>query len=356
MTEMILCCGQGGVGKTTLSAAHAVGLAMQGARVVVITIDPAKRLADALGLHSLPNQPTTIQRFEGGGVLDAMMLDCQTTWNELIQRYTRDDAFAAEIIANRYYQAVSSRLPGSHEYMAIEKLYELTETGNWDFVVVDTPPARHLDALLKAPARIGALFEGRVMRAWTQPSTGWLHATTRKAFQLLERLAGQQVLGEVREFLTLLSELGDGCRERSQAVLQILTSEHCRAYFVTPPERVEADAMERARTSLEAKGLQVAGAWMNRMEPRPTANAPLPQSLAKEKPEVMDWPLWCEALNQHHKRLLAAQLAGAEIDRAVPAIGEVVGGALFEGGILVAGKFFDSGIPDTLAGGGINKR
>jgi len=304
MTEVVLCCGQGGVGKTTLSAAYAAGRALRGERVAVITIDPAKRLADALGLTALPNHPTTIQRFESGGTLDAMMLDCQATWDELIRRYAHDEAFATQMIDNRYYQAVSTRLPGSHEYMAIEKLYELTETGRWDVVVVDTPPARHLDALLTAPARIGNLFEGRVMRAWTRPSSGWLQATTQRAFKLLERLAGQQVIGEVREFLTLLNELGEGFRQRSAAVMQLLNSSQCAVYLVTSPDRVNAESVERARQALEARGLRVAGAWMNRIEPDPKVTAPLPSSSPSEAscPDG-DWGVWRQALHEHQKTL-----------------------------------------------------
>ncbi|MBT3219876.1 MAG: ArsA family ATPase, partial [Proteobacteria bacterium] len=138
MTRVLVCCGVGGVGKTTIAAALGVGLARAGEKVVVLTIDPAQRLADALGLERLGNSPTKVSI--KGGELDAMMLDRKATWDEVIRRFSSDEQKAERLLTNRYYKAVSERLTGSHEYMAIEKLYELVETDRWDVVVVDTPP------------------------------------------------------------------------------------------------------------------------------------------------------------------------------------------------------------------------
>ena len=143
MTELIICCGVGGVGKTTTSAALSLSLAMSGKRVVVLTIDPARRLADALGIAALGNQPRAIDL--GGqatGSLDALMLDQKQTWDEVIRRFASSDALAERLLANRYYKAVSERLV-ANEYMAVEKLYDLVNSGRWDIVVADTPPAQH---------------------------------------------------------------------------------------------------------------------------------------------------------------------------------------------------------------------
>ena len=141
MTRVVVCCGVGGVGKTTTSAALGLRLATRGARVCVLTIDPARRLADALGVQ-LGHEPSPVS-LEAEGTLHALMLDRKATWDGMIRRFAPDKDTAESLLANRYYRAVSTRLGGSQEYMAMEKLYELVESGTWDVVVVDTPPTQH---------------------------------------------------------------------------------------------------------------------------------------------------------------------------------------------------------------------
>ena len=140
MTQILICCGVGGTGKTTASAAMAVAHAAVGKRVAVLTIDPARRLADALSLEELGNTPTLVPLPGVPGSLHALMLDRKSTWDDIVRRFSPSPAAVERLLANRYYRAVSTRLTGSHEYMAIEKLYELVEAERWDIVVVDTPP------------------------------------------------------------------------------------------------------------------------------------------------------------------------------------------------------------------------
>ena len=181
-TQVVICCGSGGVGKTTVSAALALKWALDGARVAVLTIDPAKRLADSLGVGTLDNEPRRVplerlEQFTPGtsGSLDAMMLDVKSTFDQMVARLARTPENAERILAHRYYRFASTRLGGSHEYMAMERLYTLCDQGDYDVIVLDTPPTRHALDFLRAPERMAGLMDQGVLRWLVMPATkgGW---------------------------------------------------------------------------------------------------------------------------------------------------------------------------------------
>ncbi|MBW0112301.1 ArsA family ATPase, partial [Pseudonocardia sp. KRD-182] len=166
-TRVIVCCGSGGVGKTTTSAALAIRAAERGRRTVVLTIDPAKRLAQALGLQALTNEPGSVADAEGD--LHAMMLDMRRTFDEMVETHA-DPERAQTIIANPFYQTISSSFSGTQEYMAMEKLGQLAATGEWDLIVVDTPPSRSALDFLDAPQRMSTFLDGRMIRLLSAPA------------------------------------------------------------------------------------------------------------------------------------------------------------------------------------------
>ncbi|MBC8092765.1 MAG: ArsA family ATPase, partial [Pseudonocardia sp.] len=166
-TRVIVCCGSGGVGKTTTSAALAIRAAERGRRTVVLTIDPAKRLAQALGLQKLTNEPGLVAETDGD--LHAMMLDMRRTFDEMVEAHA-DPERAAVIIANPFYQTISSSFSGTQEYMAMEKLGQLAATGEWDLIVVDTPPSRSALDFLDAPQRMSTFLDGRMIRLLSAPA------------------------------------------------------------------------------------------------------------------------------------------------------------------------------------------
>ena len=173
--SIVICCGSGGVGKTTTAAAIALEGARRGRNAVVVTIDPARRLADALGLEALTNEPSVIPG-DWPGTLSALMLDTKGTFDDLVRRYSSDAEQAERILANRFYRNISGALSGTQEYMAAEKLYELHEEGEFDLVVVDTPPTRNALDFLDAPSRLTRFLDHRLYRVLVAPTRTYLRA------------------------------------------------------------------------------------------------------------------------------------------------------------------------------------
>jgi anion-transporting ArsA/GET3 family ATPase len=223
---VIICCGSGGVGKTTSSAALAIKLAMEGARVVVLTIDPARRLADSLNIGTIGGEPTRVPLPDTTGYCDALMLDVAETFIALIQRFASSKETAERILSNRYFQFASTRLGGVHEYMAAEKVRALAACGDYDVVVVDTPPSRNALEFLRAPERLAELMDGGVMRWMAMPATrsGWraLELGSEAAAKVLRRLVGDGTIGEIAQFFDLFRDLWDGFHERSLEVQAML--------------------------------------------------------------------------------------------------------------------------------------
>src|ERR671914_774742 len=247
--RIVVCAGSGGVGKTTTAAALAMGMAERGLKVAVVTIDPAKRLADSLGLEELGNEPRRVDpdRFSKHGVeirgeLWALMLDAKRTFDALIERLAPDPATRDEILSNRIYQQLSSAVAGSQEFTAIAKLYELDQEGDYDLLVLDTPPSRNALDFLDAPGRLSAFFQGRAIKMFLRP-TGLLGRGTGLVFGLLERLTGVDLLHDLSVFFRALGGMIDGFTERARRVGALLEDPSTTFLIVTAPRH---DPVEEA--------------------------------------------------------------------------------------------------------------
>jgi anion-transporting ArsA/GET3 family ATPase len=231
--RVCICAGSGGVGKTTSSAAIAVGMAARGKKVAVLTIDPAKRLADSLGLPELGNEERRVDPalFAAGGVdtnggeLWAMMLDAKATFDELVRRHAPDEETRDRILSNRIYQQLSAALAGSQEYMAMEKLFELHAENRYDLLVLDTPPTRSALDFLEAPRRLMQFIEGRALQVFMRPTGFGMRVFGRGTsvmFSILRRVTGVEVLEDLSEFFQAFSGMVSGFRERAKRVSELL--------------------------------------------------------------------------------------------------------------------------------------
>jgi anion-transporting ArsA/GET3 family ATPase len=287
--RVIVCCGSGGVGKTTISAGIALALANNGARVAVVTIDPARRLAAALGLAELGDEPrqVAIGPTGGSGELWALQLDAKATFDRLVRRHAPTPEAAERILANRIYAHLSGAVAGSQEYMAVERLNELTDDPRFEVIVLDTPPAQNALDFLDAPTRITHFIEGKSLRMLLSPGAaagnlGWkmLHAGSSTVFSILERVTGAQLLRDLSEFLGAFDGMYSGFSERAERVRTLLHSP--RAAFVVvssaddEPVREAVTLVER----LTADGYPLGPAVMNRIRPRADLPAPRREVLA----------------------------------------------------------------------------
>jgi anion-transporting ArsA/GET3 family ATPase len=274
--DVCVCVGAGGVGKTTVSAAIGLGLAARGMKVVVVSIDPARRLADALGLDELPGEPHRIDAsalarsgLELHGELWAMMLDSKQTFDGLVDRLSPDERTRREVLSNRIYRELSSAVAGSQEFTAVAKLYELHRDGDWDMVVLDTPPSRNALDFLDAPERLTRFLDGRALRLLSAPrglARGLIRARPPGAgvvFALLSRLTGVDVVGELSGFFRSLSTLTDGFRQRARGVERLLREERTRFLIVTSPEAEPAREARFLHEQLARHGMRFGGLIVN---------------------------------------------------------------------------------------------
>jgi anion-transporting ArsA/GET3 family ATPase len=244
--RIVVCCGSGGVGKTSTAAAVALWAAESGRRTCVLTIDPARRLAQALGLDLLSNSPRPVRAkglSRGPGSLDAMMLDMRRTFDEVIERYARDPEQADRILANRFYQRLSSTLAGTQEYMAMEKLYELHESQRYDLLVVDTPPTRSALDFLDAPDNLNELLDARAFRLLIAPAQrigrGYLRGlnmATTAMTRMVRRVTGSELLAEVGEFFAAFEGMYDGFKARAGLVYDQLKHPSTAFVVVATPD------------------------------------------------------------------------------------------------------------------------
>lgn len=295
--RVIVCCGAGGVGKTTVSAAIALELARRGERAAVVTIDPARRLADALGMSGLGDEPRAAEREElerAGvpyeGALWGLQLDAKATFDRLVARYAPDEEARDRILANRIYQHMSSAVAGSQEYMAVERLHELLEDARFDRVVLDTPPAENALDFLDAPERITRFVGGKALRTLTTPASGAtgvgrraLAAGTSAVMAVLRRVTGAELLDEIGEFLSSFEGMYAGFAERAAIVGQMLRSEEAAFVVVSAPQEEPAQAAVALARRLETDGFPFAGVVLNRVHdlppPAPVAARPLQAQL-----------------------------------------------------------------------------
>src|SRR3954447_17151419 len=291
--RVVICAGSGGVGKTTTSAALALGLAARGARVAVVTIDPAKRLADALGLDELGNEPRLVdpQRFTGHGVeiegeLWALMLDAKRTFDDLIEHLAPDERTRDEVFANRIYQQLSGAVAGSQEFTAIAKLYELDQEGDWDLLVLDTQPSRNALDFLDAPARLGHFFGGRAIRLFPRPaglSGKLLGRGTGVVFSLLQRVTGVDLLADLSVFFRTLGGMVDGFVERARRVGALLEDPDTTFVVVTAPRHDPVEEAIFLHRRLREASMPFGGLVINRLHPlEEAAPVAVPAGLAGE--------------------------------------------------------------------------
>jgi anion-transporting ArsA/GET3 family ATPase len=277
-TRVCVVGGSGGVGKTTTSAALAAGMAARGLRVAVVTIDPAQRLATALGLDELDNEPCRIepQRFAaaglplGNGELWAMTLDPKRTFDELIAKLAPDAATREQILANRVYRELSDAIAGSQEFTAVAKLHELSQAGGWDLLVLDTPPSRNALDFLDAPDRLRAFFDGRALQTLLRGGGAGLRLIGRGtglALGLLRRVTGAELLSDLSDFFRLLGGMLGGFRERAEQVEALLRAPGTTFLLVTSPEREPIDEAIYFQRRLRASGMRLGGAIVNRVHP-----------------------------------------------------------------------------------------
>jgi anion-transporting ArsA/GET3 family ATPase len=266
----VVCCGPGGVGKTTVAAALAVEGARQGRRTVVLTIDPAKRLADALGLATLTDTPGRIEG-DWPGELWALMLDPRSTFDALVGAYAPDPAQAAAILANRFYRNIAGALSGTQEYMAMEKLFELHVDERFDLVVVDTPPTRNALDFVNAPRRLTRFLDNRLFRLLMLPArTGFraVNVATQAFVRTVGKVVGADVVSDAVTFFQAFEGMEDGFRQRAQRVLDLLADPATAFVLVTAPRRDAAREAEFFTDRLRDAGIAVQGLVVNRMHPR----------------------------------------------------------------------------------------
>jgi anion-transporting ArsA/GET3 family ATPase len=311
--EIIVCCGAGGVGKTTTAAALALRAAERGRSVCVLTIDPARRLAQSMGLTELDNTPREVQGLDAskGGHLDAMMLDMKRTFDDIVLTHS-DPARAKAIFANPFYVSLSSSFAGTQEYMAMEKLGQLKAEGRWDLIVVDTPPSRSALDFLDAPQRLGRFLDGRMIRILLAPAKAggraYLKVFTvgvRMFTDVLTKILGAQALKDLSLFVTSLETMFGGFRERADQTYKLLKEPGTAFLVVAVPER---DALREASyfvERLESERMPLAGLVLNRLHSSPANGLSVGRSVAAAEAleSSGDQPLAAAVLRVHAERM-----------------------------------------------------
>jgi anion-transporting ArsA/GET3 family ATPase len=289
--RIVVCVGSGGVGKTTISASLALGAARRGRRVLVLTIDPAKRLADALGVRSLGNTPRAIPRkvLDGLGVpaegrLSAMMLDMKRTFDDLVERFAEDAAVRDRILENPIYQHASDALAGSAEYSAMEKVFELSERKDFDLIVLDTPPSQHALDFLEAPQRLLEFLDSRLVQLLLHPAFAagrfgfrLFQRSAHQVLKALERVSGISFLEDISEFLLAFEGMSEGFRERARQVQALLFGPETAFVLAAGPADESVAHATAFLDRLEESGAAVAGVVLNRLRMWPTAEVELPR-------------------------------------------------------------------------------
>ncbi|MFG3099618.1 ArsA family ATPase [Streptomyces sp. NPDC048182] len=272
-TRIVVCCGSGGVGKTTTAAALGLRAAERGRKVVVLTIDPARRLAQSMGIDSLDNTPRRVKGVDdaAGGELHAMMLDMKRTFDEIVEAHADPDR-AAAILGNPFYQSLSAGFAGTQEYMAMEKLGQLRAKDEWDLIVVDTPPSRSALDFLDAPKRLGSFLDGKLIRVLLAPAKvggragmKFLNVGMSMMTGVLGKVLGGPFLKDVQTFVAAMDSMFGGFRTRADATYKLLQAPGTAFLVVAAPER---DALREAAyfvQRLAAERMPLAGLVLNRV-------------------------------------------------------------------------------------------
>jgi anion-transporting ArsA/GET3 family ATPase len=331
-TRIIVCCGSGGVGKTTIAAAVGLRAAERGRHVVVLTVDPARRLAQSMGLTTLDNTPRLVTGIktrssrragqggdaEAAGSLHAMMLDMKRTFDEIVESHADPDR-AAQILANPFYQSLSSSFAGTQEYMAMEKLGQLRRADEWDLIVVDTPPSRSALDFLDAPQRLSRFLDGRLLRLLVAPAkvggrTGlrMLNAGFGIVTGVITKIIGSQLLRDVQTFVSAMDTMFGGFRERAEYTYRLLRAPGTAFLVIAAPE---SDALREASYFVERLArdeMPLAGLILNRVHRSPAARLSAARSLAAaETLQGLDrsesTALGIAALRLHSERMRQAE-------------------------------------------------
>lgn len=267
---IVVCTGSGGVGKTTTAAVLAVEGARLGLRSCVVTIDPARRLANAMGLEGLTNTPSRV-RGSWPGELWALMLDTKSTFDDLVVKNAESPDQAESILANRFYRNISGALSGTQEYMAMEKLYELHEEGRFDLVVVDTPPTRNALDFLEAPRRLTRFLDHRLYKTLMSPSRGIgkaLNVAAQAFLRTVSRVVGGEVVRDAVVFFQAFDGMEEGFRDRAARVLDLLTHDETAFLLVAAPRRDVVEEATFFADRLHEADIPVKALVVNRMHPR----------------------------------------------------------------------------------------
>jgi anion-transporting ArsA/GET3 family ATPase len=275
--EIVICCGSGGVGKTTIAAAAAaMAAAHLGGKVLVITVDPARRLANALGLERFGNVETRIrpEEFAAAGVSEprgelwAAMLDTKQSWDELVRVHAPDAAARDAILANPLYDNITSRFVQSHDYIAMERLYEIHASGRYDLILVDTPPTRNAIDFLEAPERMADFFSSRLLRWLTVPARSRVFTMASKPFYTVaDRILGSQFLQDIAEFFLLFQTMYDGFVERARAVTRTLSDKRTTFVVVSTLEPSPVRETEFFVDALSERKLPLGAVVLNKVLP-----------------------------------------------------------------------------------------
>lgn len=328
--EMVLVCGSGGVGKTTMAAALAVSAVVEiGGRVLVLTVDPAKRLADALGVGALgntarrvPNEAFAEHGVEPRGELWAAMLDTKAGWDELINRHAPDAKLRESVLANPLYQNITSRFVHSHDYLAMEQLHELHSSGRFDLIIVDTPPSRNALDVIDAPGRMKEFFGSRLLKWLTVPYRSRLFTFASKPFyQLADRILGSRFLQDVAEFFMLFQAMEPGFVRHANEVEQLLGDPRTTFIVVTTLEAAPSHEAAYLARELVRRNFNLGAIVANRILP-PEFTATASATSARKLTKLADGPLADEvaaAINDAQSKGAARGASKVPTDRAVTA-------------------------------------
>jgi anion-transporting ArsA/GET3 family ATPase len=273
--EIVICAGSGGVGKTTTAAAIAAGMAARGRAAAVLTIDPAKRLANSLGLPELAGEERQVDpdRLDaaglgGTGELWAMMLDAKRTFDELVETYAADEAARDAVLSNPIYRQLSNAVAGSQEYMAMEKLHQLHQEGNYDLLVLDTPPTRNALDFLDAPRRLARFIDSRSLqffRASSKAGLGLVGRGTGMLFSVMKRATGVDLLQDLAAFFNAFGDMAEGFGERAQRVETLLCDSRTTFMLVSSPRAAAIEEAAFFHRKLKEEGLPFGGVIANRV-------------------------------------------------------------------------------------------
>jgi len=308
--QVVICAGSGGVGKTTTSAAIAAGMADRGKKAAVLTIDPARRLANSLGLSELGNEEARVELPGASGELWAMMLDAKRTFDELIDTYAPDEQTRESVLANPIYRQLSNAVAGSQEYMAMEKLHELHQEGRYDLLVLDTPPSRNALDFLEAPRQLSRFIDSRSLKffqASGKMSLGLMGKGTGVLFSIMKRATGVDLLSDLSEFFNAFGSMTDGFSDRAHHVEALLGDSRTTFLLVTSPREASIQEAEWFAKRLREEDLPFGGVIVNRVRPQ-IGTQPSPQ-LDTELTGLLGAKLGAKVT-----RTLGEQVALADVD------------------------------------------